>query len=118
MNGTDLFGFMSMADNHEERVVAHHEKGGLMVDTCAVTDSRQPYETAVSHPSYNEGKWVIVELYPSKEDAQKGHDRWVEQMTTNPLPIKLEDVSTAMTAEMLDELGNWREHTNTEKEDE
>lgn len=63
-----LFDFM-MAAPYEQRKVARFEKDGFMVDTAAVNDSEHPFETAVEHPNYNDGKMVIVEEYDSKEEA-------------------------------------------------
>lgn len=94
-----LFDFFSMANNYEERKVDRFQKDGVIIDTCAVTDSDQPYETGISHPQYNGGNWVIVELYSDKEKAQEGHKKWVEKMTSENLPDELEDVSTAEIAE-------------------
>lgn len=90
-----MFEFLEMMDNHKDRTVATFEKDELFVDTCAVTDSDQPYETAIAHPAYNNGKLIIVQMYDTKEEAQKGHDVWVATMTTKKLPRTLRDVSTA-----------------------
>ena len=95
----DLLG-LGMAGNYEQRLVANFTKDGIMVDTTEVYDSSQPYETAVEHPQYNDGSMVIVELYPTKEDAQKGHDKWVKIMTAKKLPKELKDVSTAHIAKL------------------
>jgi transposase len=105
-----MFDFLTMAP-YEQRKVANFTQGELTVDTCAVSDSRQPYETAVCHPKYNDGRWVIVEMYDTKEQAQKGHERWVKTMTAPELPAMLKDVSTAGIAEFCDDLGgdDWRD---------
>ena len=66
-----MFDFLLMADNYEERKVDRFEKDTLIIDTCFVSDGSLPYETAIQHEEYNEGKWVIVENYPDKESAQK-----------------------------------------------
>ena len=65
-----LFDFVFMAP-YEERKVARFEKGKLVIDACLVSDSNDPYETAVMHPRYGDGKWIIVQVYGTKEDAQK-----------------------------------------------
>lgn len=105
-----MFEFFAMMGNYEDRKVARHESNGMIVDTAAVTDSAQPFETAVSHPSYNGGKWVIVELYDTKELAKTGHKKWVKKMTKGKLPKSLRDVSTASIANMRDLVGgaDWR----------
>ena len=89
-----LFDFLSMANNYEQRKVANTEINGAVIDTCAVTDSTKPYETGICHPAYNGGRWVIVEEYSSKEEAQAGHDKWVLTFT-DKLPSQLTDVGTS-----------------------
>jgi hypothetical protein len=97
-----LFDFLCMARNYEGRKVNHYEQGELIVDTCAVSDADKDYETAVVHPKYNGGEWIVVELYDTKKEAQIGHVRWVKKMTAKKLPVKLTDVSTAEVAEICD----------------
>ena len=109
---SDLFGFLSMADNYEERKVARHESDGLLVDTCAVSDSREPYETAIVALGYNDGKPIIVEMYGTKEAAVAGHERWVALMMSAP-PDELVDISTADLAGFCDALAEdtgWRKY--------
>ena len=88
-----MFNFFSMQGNYEERKVDNYEKDNIVIDTCRVTDSLQPYETGVCHPKYNNGNWIIVEMYDTKEDAKKGHDKWVKKMTSSKPPKQLKDVS-------------------------
>lgn len=95
-----VFDFFSMMDNYEDRKIDHFEKEGLVVDTCVVTDSDQPYETAVCHPRYNDDEWIIVELYDTKKEAQEGHNKWVKKMTAKQLPNQLKDASTAEIAKL------------------
>ena len=102
---TGLFDFLQDFGNYEERAIDRFEGNELLVDTCRVSDSTQPFETAVAHPTYNKGKIVIVEQYDTVEDAQAGHDKWVDLMTNNP-PTVLHDVSTACAAQICRELGN------------
>lgn len=86
--------WINMIDNHEERVVANYkdELNKVEFDTCRVTDfPNVPFETAIAHPNYNNGKWVIVEAYKTKEEAQAGHDKWVQMYVTNNLPKQLKD---------------------------
>jgi hypothetical protein len=97
-----MFNFFDMLNTYEQRKVDHTEVDALTIDTCAVNDSRQPYETAVSHPEYDHGSWIIVEMYSDKDSAQKGHLRWVEKMTTD-LPDQLVDVSTSEISLAVDE---------------
>ena len=84
-----MMGMFEMMGNYASRKVARFEKDDLMVSTCSVTDADKPYETAVAHPSYNDGKIVIVEDYNTVEEAQTGHDKWVKTMTAKKLPATL-----------------------------
>ena len=104
-----MFDFMLMADR-EARKVDHFELGELIVDTAAVNDSVQPYETAVQHPNYKNGKWVIVEMYNKREEAMSGHARWVATMTGEQLPDSLRDVGSSFITELRDAFGDdWRD---------
>ena len=105
-----MFNFEKMLDTYEERKVDRFEDGDLVIDTAAVTDSKDPYETAIKHPSYNEGEWVIVETHSTKEEAIIGHKKWVDTMTSNVLPRKLTDVSNNLPSMLLDKFDddNWR----------
>ena len=105
-----MFDFFNMIGSYDSRKIARFEKDKLFISTAFVTDSSQPYETAISHPAYNNNKLIIVEMYDTKEQAQKGHDNWVLIMTSEQLPKELKDVSTASIAEFSDTLqGNdWR----------
>lgn len=64
-----MFEFLSMIGDYEDRKVARYKNGDVFVDTCRVTDSDQPYETAVIHPAYNNNHLIVVEMYNSKEEA-------------------------------------------------
>lgn len=39
------------------------------------------FETAVSHPYFNRGLWIVVEMYDTGAEAEAGHDRWVSKLT-------------------------------------
>lgn len=95
-----MFGFFGMMGTHEQRKVANDTINGVEIDTCAVTDSDQPYETGVCSKEYNGGSWVIVEMYETKELAEVGHARWVETFKTSK-PESLTDVSTSEIAKLL-----------------
>lgn len=55
---------------------------GFMVDTCKLPDSYK-WETAVENEKY--GCCVPVELYETREEATKGHEKWVKLMQEDPL---------------------------------
>jgi len=97
-----MFDFLNMFGNYEDRKVDRFEKDDIIVSTAFVTDTGFDYETAVSHPQYNSGKFIIVEQYETEEEAQIGHNKWVNLMTTDNLPEQLIDVSTATCASMID----------------
>jgi len=106
----DLLGTVGMMGNYESRKVGRLDKGKLSVSTVAVTDSDQPYETAVAHPRYNSGRRVIVEMYDTRKAAEAGHEKWVKTMTARKLPDQLVNVSTAGIAQLCDAFGDgdWR----------
>jgi hypothetical protein len=112
-----LFDFLSVTDNYEDRKVDNFQKGELEIDTCAVTDADKPFETGICHPGYNEGEWVIVELYDTKEESQKGHKKWVKKMTNKKLPTTLKDVSSAEVATLKDTAcgEDWRDKKMTKE---
>lgn len=105
-----LFDFMNDMGNYKERVVDHYEQDNLTIDTCFISDSSKDYETGIQHPKYNNGKWVIVELYDTRDEAVAGHKKWVLRMTTHALPEYLTDVSDCDIAELCSIAGgeSWR----------
>ena len=98
-----LFEFLNEAPL-AERMVDRHADGDLIVSTVSVTDSDQPFETAIQHPNYNSGKWVIVEMHETREAAEQGHRLWVKIMTNKKLPTELVNVSTSGIKKFLDSL--------------
>lgn len=100
-----MFGFMDMMGNYDSRKVDRYETEGLLVSTCSVTDGQKPFETAVSHRSYNDGKWVIVEMYDTEAKAQIGHLNWVKTMTADALPKKLVDCCNAEVSQLGEAVG-------------
>ncbi len=102
-----MFGFMEMMGNYDDRKVDRYdsENGLEMVDTCSVTDGRKPFETAVEHPDYNDGEMIIVECYDTKEEAQKGHNKWAQLIKANNLPYVLTDCRNSEISQMCNEAG-------------
>ena len=90
-----LFDFLQDLGNYDERKIDTYKKDGVFVNTCAVSDSSQPYETAIEHPKFNNGTMIIVQTYDTKGAAQEGHNKWVRKMTAENLPKAIKDVSTA-----------------------
>ena len=97
-----MFDFLGMVGNYEQRVVDNHTCDDYIVDTAAVNDSAQPYETGIKATEYNNGDWIIVELYDTKSEAIAGHSKWVEAMKEGP-PDTLKDVSSCTISSMLHE---------------
>lgn len=61
----------------------------VIVDTVAAPDTGA-WETGISR---NSGEsWDIVQQYPDRNEAQAGHDKWVEQMRDTP-EMELTDVN-------------------------
>ncbi len=90
---------MRMEDTYWLRKVARTpDQDDWLIDTCLVVDSDMPFETAVRHKDYADGQIIIVELYPTKELALAGHQRWVDLMTAEVLPDSLTVVSTSRAA--------------------
>lgn len=78
--------------DYRARMVARDELAeGFSLSTAFVRDGLKPYETAVSHPDYNDGMPIIVEAYDSVDEAKCGHARWVATMKADPLPDMLTD---------------------------
>lgn len=116
-----MFDFLLMADNYEQRKVARFDADWGFISTAYVNDAARPYETAVEHRQYNDGKMVIVAAYDTKEEAQAGHNHWVRVMTADTLPDRLVDRGEAELAELVDVFrgdNEWRikERSSSEKE--
>lgn len=95
-----LFDFLLDGLNYESRKVSHSEIGDAVIDTTAVSDGSQSFETGVKHPEFNDGKWIIVEAYDTKEEAQRGHECWVVTITEN-LPDQLTDCQNSEISQFL-----------------
>ena len=100
-----MFDFIGMMSNHEDRVVANYEEGELIVDTALVTDGEHIYETAIQHPEYNKGKWVVVEAYDDTASAQAGHEKWVKIMTADALPDELSECMNSGISQLGEAFG-------------
>src|ERR1035437_7492788 len=106
MDLISIFDFLLDANDHTTRQVATFidDERGLAVDTTIVSDGEKPFETAVLHPRYNSGKWIIVEAYDTIGQAELGHKRWLATMT-GELPESLTDCANAKVAQVLKEVG-------------
>ncbi len=95
-----MFDFL-LAAPFEDRKVARHKAGDLIVSTVSMNDGRKPYETAVCHPDYNDNKWVIVDCYDTREEARLGHEHWIAVMSQEELPDELIDVANSKIQQFL-----------------
>ena len=105
-----MFNFLTMSD-YGSRKVGRHEADWGYISTAYVNDAEKPYETAVCHKDYNDGKMVIVEPYDTREEAETGHARWVATMTGDVLPDRLVDRGLSGVSQILDTLSDdneWR----------
>lgn len=101
----DLFGFLNDLNNYEDRKVENTEIPSGIVDTAAVSDGLQPYETGICSEYYNSGRWVIVEAYDTIELAKEGHAKWVKKLSVpyDHLPEELCDcMNASLASEFLD----------------
>lgn len=98
-----MSGLFGMMGNYESRCVDRYQDddNGIAISTAVVTDSSKPYETAVAHPQYNDGKWIVVELYDTKKEAQTGHDKWTKIMTSSKLPTQISAAGDCIFAQLV-----------------
>lgn len=83
-----MYGILTMSGNYEERMVANTKEDDWEVDTVEVTDRSWLYETAVRHPKFRQGSWIVVEGASNIGNAEAMHNRWVEIMRNNPKIIR------------------------------
>jgi len=102
-----LFDFLKDFGNYNERVVGrwNNEDSSKMVSTAAISDGREPFETSIAHPSYNDGKMIIVECYHTKKEAEKGYQKWLDLMVSDKLPLTLTDCANATCSQLIDSVG-------------
>ena len=104
-----MFDFLFAAD-YSSRVVGRDDFDWGFVSTASVTDGDHPYETAVSSRLYEDedgetDSMIIVEAYDSHEDAEAGHAKWVEIMTSESPPNELIDCENAAIGQLLGAFG-------------
>ena len=84
--------------------IDRHEEGDLIVSTVHPPEAHRLAETAISHPEYDNGKWIIVQEYDDLGQARAGHLKWVEIMSSPDLPDELHDVSSIAISVLIDVL--------------
>lgn len=94
-----MFG-IDMIGNYDSRKIGRDDYDWGFISTCRVSDGDKPYETAVEHKSYNNGKMVIVESYDTKDEAKAGHAKWIATMTAETLPDSLTDCANSAISQL------------------
>ena len=101
-----MFEFIMDMGTYSTRKVGRDNFDWGFVSTAQVSDGSKPYETAVCHDRYrDDGNMVIVENYDNKEEALKGHKKWVKKMTAKKLPSKLVDCNNSEIGQLCDAFG-------------
>ena len=105
-----MFDFLLDAGNYADRMVDRNEYDWGFISTARCSDGSQPFETAVQHDKYADedgetDNMIIVESYDNTEEAQAGHDKWVEIMTNKP-PSKLMDCQNAGIGKLCGAFGD------------
>ncbi len=84
--GAFLTSLTSKSTQDFRKKAMNTEIGNQVVDTVLPADT-DTWETGIKR----KGIWIIVQQYPDKKSATKGHAKWVEDITRNP-KIKLKDI--------------------------
>ena len=101
-----MFNFFNMSFDREQRKIANDIINEVIIDTCLVTDNPSyPYETGICSKFYNNGGWIIVEQYKTKDEAELGHKKWIKEFK-NGLPKQLKDISACEIANILKRFSN------------
>ena len=101
-----MFNFLADIGNYDSRRIGRYEKSDKeLVSTARISDGKQPFETGIAHPDYNDGNIVIVEAYSTVEAAEEGHAKWESLMKANNLPDPLVDCCNAGIGELYSMVG-------------
>ena len=101
-----LVKIVDSANDYDERKIDRTEfrvgEVEVLVSTCFVADSLDPYETAICFGE----SFKVVETYRNPVVAKEGHDRWVSFIQTNQVTNldNFEDQGTNFFAQILREL--------------
>ncbi len=86
---------------YDQRCVGTVDHPHGFISTAYVPDGDLPYETAVGEDRYTmpaDMDMLIVEAYPSKQEAEIGHRKWVAIMSSwEFLPDELVDCGNGVT---------------------
>ena len=86
---------MSNDLSFEYRRIRLWSANGIAVSTIYAYDVAR-YETAIQHPNFDAGYWIIVEYADSLEKALDMHSRWqnifiedkIKELTSVQMPMK------------------------------
>ena len=84
----------AITNDRKENPSLNTKSKNYIVDTCYTSDTGC-YETGISAKNLNDGSWIIVDEYKTAEESEKGHNKWVKYMKTNPK--KLTDIHRGET---------------------
>jgi len=83
VNITDVLKTLFLADVYRELYGVFRTESDLwIVDTCRCADTGL-WETGILRPK-DTGRWVVVEQYETKQEAEQGHNKWVRLMREDP----------------------------------
>lgn len=77
----DWLKLLEYLENHDERLVENTIINEIEIDTCLADDMGKDYETGL----FVKGVWYIAEDYDTKEEAKKGHKKYVELIKNKKL---------------------------------
>ena len=77
-------------DSVDRSDVFNTKVGKIVIDTVVGFDTCE-WETGIQLNNENDN-WIIVQQYKNREQAQKGHQNWVDKLTKNP-NLKLKDIN-------------------------
>lgn len=98
-----------MLFNIEERRVGFYETENFKISTVRVTDADKNYETGIKHEDFNDNRYIIVEEYDTFDQAQDGHNEWVQKLiNTKSKDLVLKDISSSVWKK-LEELSSENE---------
>jgi len=79
ISSSPMFKFLMNPTNTRGEIIGNYNKDGLFIDTCFTNDTGK-YETYIR----NVQGFAVVEIYKNKENAIKGHKKWVKFAKENP----------------------------------
>jgi hypothetical protein len=95
----------------QERMISRTEIGKTIVSTVSNDEVDYHFETGISSPLYNGGDWIIVSIYKTYEEAEKGHEKWATAFFDKEYPEFLEDALLKLKLSeenaTVEDVGDW-----------